>query len=160
MRSDGETLPCMRSELQALMDEYRAYHRHPANKRCHYVGVPLIVVSLVGLLSEVSLGPVSLALLVAAAAVLYGLRLSVILTIPFAVVVVASLLAAPVIPMPLEWGGFIVGWVFQFVGHYVYEKRSPAFLMNLRQFLVGPMWLVHEMTARKKRGVVVVDRGA
>ena len=71
----------MRSELQALMDEYRAYHRHPANKRCHYVGVPLIVVSLVGLLSEVSLGPVSLALLVAAAAVLYGLRLSVILTI-------------------------------------------------------------------------------
>jgi uncharacterized membrane protein YGL010W len=45
----------------------------------------------------------------------------------------------------LAWGlgGFVVGWVFQFVGHY-YEGRKPAFVDDLAGFLVGPMFVLAE----------------
>ncbi|MDP1165166.1 Mpo1-like protein, partial [Klebsiella pneumoniae] len=40
-------------------------------------------------------------------------------------------------------GSFVVGWVFQFVGHY-YEGRKPAFVDDLVGLLVGPMFVVGE----------------
>ena len=36
---------------------------------------------------------------------------------------------------------FIIGWVFQFVGHY-FEGRQPAFLTSLIQLLIGPLYLL------------------
>jgi uncharacterized membrane protein YGL010W len=40
---------------------------------------------------------------------------------------------------------FILGWIFQFVGHAVYEKRQPAFLKNALHLLVGPLWILNDM---------------
>jgi uncharacterized membrane protein YGL010W len=39
------------------------------------------------------------------------------------------------------WGIFIVGWIFQGIGHAVYEKKQPSFLSNVRHLLIGPFWL-------------------
>jgi uncharacterized membrane protein YGL010W len=36
---------------------------------------------------------------------------------------------------------FVVGWIFQFVGHAI-EGNQPAFFRNPVYLLVGPMWLV------------------
>jgi len=53
-----------------------------------------------------------------------------------------------VISLPLfffnwRWalGLFVVGWVFQFVGHLI-EGNQPAFFRNPVYLLVGPLWLV------------------
>ena len=35
---------------------------------------------------------------------------------------------------------FVVGWVFQFIGHLI-EGNQPAFFRNPIYLLVGPMWL-------------------
>ena len=43
---------------------------------------------------------------------------------------------------------FVLGWVFQFVGHYVYEKKSPAFARNLVHLLVGPLWILARVIGR------------
>ena len=136
------------AELSSLFEDYAAYHRHPANKMTHYVGVPLIIVTLVGLLSRISLGPVNLAVPVAVAAVLYDLRLSVKLTLPFAALIALAFVVASALPNAILWAGFLGGWLLQFVGHFVYEKKSPAFFKNLEQLLVGPLWLVREATRR------------
>jgi uncharacterized membrane protein YGL010W len=34
---------------------------------------------------------------------------------------------------------FVVGWVFQFLGHY-YEKKPPEFLKDWRFLFVGLRW--------------------
>jgi uncharacterized membrane protein YGL010W len=47
---------------------------------------------------------------------------------------------------------FIVGWIFQGIGHTVYEKRSPAFLKNLLHLLVGPIFLVNEALHVREMG--------
>jgi uncharacterized membrane protein YGL010W len=39
---------------------------------------------------------------------------------------------------------FIVGWIFQFVGHAV-EGNQPAFLKNPLYLLVGPWWLIRRL---------------
>jgi uncharacterized membrane protein YGL010W len=38
---------------------------------------------------------------------------------------------------------FIGGWVLQLVGH-AYEGKRPAFLSNLFQLLIGPIFLMAE----------------
>ena len=75
------------SDLARLFEDYASYHRHPANKLCHYIGIPLIVFTLMGLLWRLS--PV-VAVAVALAVVLYDLRLSVRLTLPFAAFLLLS----------------------------------------------------------------------
>ncbi len=36
---------------------------------------------------------------------------------------------------------FIVGWIFQFIGHAI-EGNQPAFFRNPVYLLIGPMWVV------------------
>jgi uncharacterized membrane protein YGL010W len=58
-----------------------------------------------------------------------------------------------VVSLPLffwDWrwalGLFVVGWVFQFVGHAI-EGNSPAFFRNPLYLLVGPLWLARRALA-------------
>jgi uncharacterized membrane protein YGL010W len=43
---------------------------------------------------------------------------------------------------------FVVGWVLQGVGHYVYEKNSPAFFRNFAHLAVGQLWILAKATGR------------
>ncbi len=54
-------------------------------------------------------------------------------------------LAARRLPWPLALGVFLAGWIFQFIGHGIYEKRAPAFLTNLTHLLVGPLWVLNHL---------------
>jgi len=40
-------------------------------------------------------------------------------------------------------GIFVVGWVFQFVGHY-FEKKKPAFVDDLIGLAIGPLFVLAE----------------
>lgn len=41
---------------------------------------------------------------------------------------------------------FVVGWIFQFVGHAI-EGNQPAFLKNPVYLLIGPLWIVRRAAA-------------
>ena len=41
---------------------------------------------------------------------------------------------------------FVVGWILQFVGHWI-EGNSPAFFRNPVYLLVGPLWLARRALA-------------
>ena len=69
------------------------------------------------------------------------------LTVPFAILILVSFPISRYLPVPALWAGFIVGWILQFVGHIVYEKKSPAFFTNVRQLLVGPLWIIGTLGA-------------
>jgi uncharacterized membrane protein YGL010W len=49
-----------------------------------------------------------------------------------------------------EWlavgiGTFLVGWVLQFLGHY-FEGRKPAFLDDVSGLVIGPLFIVAELS--------------
>jgi CRP-like cAMP-binding protein len=41
-------------------------------------------------------------------------------------------------------GLFVIGWVFQFVGHVAYEHRKPAFVDDVIGLLIGPLFVLAE----------------
>ena len=45
-------------------------------------------------------------------------------------------------------GLFVVGWILQGVGHWVYEKNSPAFFRNFVHLAVGQLWILAKALGR------------
>jgi uncharacterized membrane protein YGL010W len=43
---------------------------------------------------------------------------------------------------------FVGGWILQGVGHYVYERNSPAFFRNFVHLAVGQLWILAKATGR------------
>lgn len=143
----------MSPTLRSHFADYAAFHRTPGNQACHYLGIPLIVLSILSLMSQVTLGTlggytVDLAVVVLAILTVYYLTLDAVLAV--AMLFVAAVLIAIGRQIPVSWavGLFVLGWVFQFVGHYAYEKKSPAFYKNLTHLLVGPLWILAKAVGR------------
>lgn len=130
--------------LQALFAEYDESHQTRGNKVCHALGIPMIVVSLYGLLALVKLGPFDLgmAAFLGMSAFYFVLewRLAILMLLAGA----GCYMLGTFIP---AWGLvtlFVVGWIFQFIGHGVFEKKRPAFLRNIPHLLIGPLWFVND----------------
>jgi len=139
--------------LRTHFADYAAFHGTAGNRACHYVGIPLIVVSLFGLLAQVPLFTAAglaftLAEAVLVVATVYYLTLDVTLGLMMFAVSVVSSLVGRGLGVPLALALFALGWIFQFVGHYVYEKKSPAFYRNFIHLLVGPLWILAKATRR------------
>jgi uncharacterized membrane protein YGL010W len=143
----------MRPALQAHFSDYASFHRTPGNQACHFVGIPLIVLSLFALLARVPLFElggftVTAAELVLLAATAYYLTLDVALALIMLGTSIVLAAAGRRVPLSAAVSLFVLGWVFQFVGHYVYEKKSPAFYRNLAHLLVGPLWILAKVSGR------------
>jgi uncharacterized membrane protein YGL010W len=141
--------------LEDYMSQYAAYHRDRRNIATHLVGIPLIVLALTVLLSRPAVHLIGLwaspALLVALAATTFYLLLDVSLGVVMLVLLSLCLwFGAWVAAQPTGvWlsigaGGFIVGWVFQFIGHAC-EGRKPAFVDDLAGLVIGPLFVVAEV---------------
>lgn len=143
----------MSPTLASQFSDYAAFHATPGNKACHYVGIPLIVLTLFALLARVPVAAaggftITLAEVTIALATLYYLTLDKTLALLMLVVSVAFAMAGRFLPPLLAAGLFVFGWILQFVGHYAYEHRSPAFFRNLTHLLVGPLWILARATGR------------
>lgn len=144
--------------MKTLLDQlsnYADYHRSARNIATHLVGIPLIVMALFVLLSKpvwmIGAVPLSPAVLVAAASVLYYLRLNLgmglIMGVLYGLGLVLGFSVAALddtIWLIVGVSGFFVGWVIQFVGHY-FEGRKPAFLDDVMGLAIGPLFVVAEV---------------
>jgi uncharacterized membrane protein YGL010W len=143
----------MTPTLQSHFADYAAHHGTPGNRLCHSVGIPVIVLSVFALLGKVPLFAVGGFTVTAAEALLaavtaYYLTLDAPLALMMAAASAALLAVGRQLPLWLGLTLFAFGWILQFVGHYVYEKRSPAFFRNFTHLLVGPLWILAKATGR------------
>jgi uncharacterized membrane protein YGL010W len=139
----------MNTKINHLFADYASHHRTRGNKVCHRIGIPVIMFSLIGLLQYVVLWRAphidAAMLLITLATVTYFIwspRLALVM-LPLSVIMA---LAAMLLPLWLHVALFIGGWILQFIGHARYEKQSPAFLNNLLHLLVGPLWILEDLT--------------
>ncbi len=143
------------TSLEQNLTQYAAYHRDRRNIATHFVGVPMIVFSIVLALAVVSfpIGPVAvtLALVVSVAATLYYLRLDVVLGVTLGAILFLMCAGASEMThrmstaAALGWalGLFVAGWALQFWGHK-FEGMKPAFYDDVRQLLIGPIFVLAE----------------
>ena len=128
-------------KVDELFLRYGESHRHPANEAIHWICVPLITWSLLGLLWAAN--PLFAYLLIAVAIVFY-LRLSV--TIAIGMLAVVALMVYPLVllgpnVLVVSIAVFVLAWIGQFIGHKI-EGAKPSFFEDLKFLLVGPAWLL------------------
>ncbi len=141
--------PSRRRKIAAMQkahvfSEYGSYHADPRNRLCHFVGIPLIVLGLLGLFALVRLGPLNLAIDFAIATLIFYASFD-LLGAAISTAVFALLYAAAIhLPWSANVAAFIVGWVFQLIGHK-FEGNKPKFLENLTYLLIGPLYMFEEL---------------
>jgi len=127
--------------LDAWLDEYAESHQNPVNKTIHWICVPLITFSVLGIFWALS--PWVAVAFTAVAGAFY-VRLSLPLALGMLVLAAAMLAIISVLPHPF-WTSMVIfalAWVGQFYGHYVQGKK-PSFFKDLEFLLVGPIWLLN-----------------
>ena len=141
--------------LEDQMAFYAAYHQDARNKATHFIGVPLIVLSLfiplAWLRIDVGGVPITAAMVFAGVVLMYYFALDFALGAAMLVLNVVLLWAGHAIAglgTLQGWIGFAVlfvgGWILQLVGH-VFEGRKPALADNLFQIFVAPIFLCAEL---------------
>lgn len=143
--------------IQSLLDEYGESHQNHTNKTIHWICVPLIVLSVIGLFwaiptpavfDEVGKGWLNFGTIFASIAFFYYVALSPKLAVGMIVVVGAMIVTLyfidqSSIPMWLASVVIFVGaWVGQFIGHNI-EGKKPSFLKDVQFLMIGPLWLLH-----------------
>jgi uncharacterized membrane protein YGL010W len=143
----------MGDALRRHFADYAAFHRTTGNKVCHSFGIPIIVLALLSLLARVplvALGGFQLTLAEALIAlfVLYYLTLDLTLALVMLAAYLALDAAGRLIEPLAALALFVFGWILQGVGHWVYEKNSPAFFKNVIHLAVGPLWILARALGR------------
>jgi uncharacterized membrane protein YGL010W len=139
---------------QQWFDEYGESHRNKTNKAIHWICVPAIFFSSVGLFLAIPADYMgheyaNWATVVIAIGLLFYLRLSISIFLGMAAVSAASLWGS----YQIAHGGrehlaktcaaiFLIAWAGQFIGHKI-EGMKPSFFKDLQFLLVGPAWLLH-----------------
>jgi len=140
--------------LLAHLSQYAYYHQDRRNVATHFIGIPMIVLAIAVLLSrpnfsffDVSFTPAMIVVVLSSLFYLslhlvFGLAMSSLLILSF---FIADYLAAQttVIWLVSGLGLFIVGWIFQFIGHY-FEGKKPAFLDDVVGLIIGPLFVFVE----------------
>jgi len=132
--------------VDALLADYGSHHRVRGNVVCHAFGVTLIVFGIISILTAPRFGRFTMAEIAMAVLILYyatlETRLAAAMIAAFALLDAA---ARAVGDWRVGLAAFAVGWIFQAVGHALYEKNRPAFFKNLLHLLVGPLFLMNEL---------------
>ncbi len=143
-------------DIRTHFADYAEFHQTAGNKRFHRVGIPMIMLSLLGMLARWKLGSVAAMQLDAAMVlivlvqILY-LRMEWRLALLMLVVSILFYFAGAALPFVANAVLFVLGWILQFIGHSVYEHRQPAFLTNAVHLLIGPLWILNDVVPVVKR---------
>ena len=147
-------------KIDELLAEYGESHQDETNKIIHWICVPLIFFSVVGLIASIPSESVqrflgegnpyaNWAAVVLILVLIYYVSLSIPLSIGMMLFIVLCLywvrliVQSDIAPLWLvSIIVFVVGWIGQFFGHKV-EGKNPSFLKDVQFLLIGPAWLLH-----------------
>lgn len=140
------TLLHSKKSLQSWLADYAVSHQHPINKKIHWLCVPTIFASILGMGMS---WQAAFTLVLIALVMLFYLRLSTQLFIAMGMFVLFCLAAIVILPFGFKFyfGVFVVAWIGQFVGHKI-EGKKPSFFEDLQFLLIGPAWVANSLSEK------------
>lgn len=141
-------------KIDVLLNEYGQSHKNSTNKIIHWICVPLITFSLIGLLWTFPLSSdirhINFATFFVIFALAYYFYLSKLLML--AMLQISIIFFFIIHNLSIQLGHeifrktmisiFIVSWLAQFIGHKI-EGKKPSFFKDLQFLLIAPLWLLH-----------------
>jgi uncharacterized membrane protein YGL010W len=145
--------------IDELLAQYGQSHQNETNKGIHWICVPLIFFSIVGLIASIPAGWLAQvspgnpyanwATVMMAIVLIYYVTLSIPLGIGMAlfgglcVVIAIKITQANLAPLWVVCVViFVLAWIGQFYGHKI-EGKKPSFFKDIQFLLIGPAWLMH-----------------
>ncbi|MEY4295550.1 MAG: hypothetical protein RLY82_1238, partial [Pseudomonadota bacterium] len=130
--------------VDTLISHYGSSHTHPANELIHFIAIPLIMLSLCGLIYALS--PIALYVFISASLVYYA-RLSVVflismLTWSAAIIWIVEGMGSKLVPASIAI--FVGAWILQFIGHKL-EGKKPSFFEDVQYLWVGPLFVLSKV---------------
>ncbi|NCT08460.1 MAG: DUF962 domain-containing protein [Flavobacteriia bacterium] len=149
---------------QEYFDEYALSHQNKTNIAIHYLCVPLIFFSVIGLLMSIPTtflenlfglyNPLleNWAIVIGALLSIFYMRLGFwyfaqMLFVILLCVVLNFWLSNLTNLQNASLSIFIIAWLGQFYGHRV-EGVKPSFLKDLQFLLIGPLWVIQKIGAK------------
>ena len=149
-------------KLQTWFDEYAVSHQNKTNQLIHYICVPAIFFSIVGMFMSI---PATLftntfniqnaiignwATILLVIVLLFYLRLSfssfLKMFIFSAICLIGNRYLSNVFPLfYVSLTIFVIAWIGQFYGHKL-EGKKPSFFKDLQFLLIGPAWVFEKLT--------------
>lgn len=153
--------------LHQWFEEYAESHQNPTNKAIHYICVPAIYFSIIGLLLCIPtvflriISPLHEPLIDnwAVAALFFVLffysRLSLVMAVKVAIFSAICIALNYIIGFWFElWKVsvviFVLAWIGQFYGHKL-EGKKPSFLKDIQFLLIGPAWVIENIFTAKNK---------
>lgn len=137
-------------DIDILLARYAESHRNHTNELIHFVCIPAIVFSLLGILWAIH--PI-VALAVVGAALVYYFKLSRPFALGMAAMSAVMLVLLNMLPagtvLATSIGVFVVAWIGQFIGHII-EGKKPSFFDDLRFLLIGPLFVLSFLYRRMR----------
>jgi len=156
-----------RKLVDVYFDKYAESHQNDTNELIHWICVPLIVFSLLGLVWAIPFphlnflgqynGYFNWASFLIAFAIFYYYKLSPVLSYFMLLLIFAFTFGIIELETWGKAGGpalwlsclvvFVLAWIGQFIGHKI-EGKKPSFLDDIKFLLIGPIWLLHFVLLR------------
>lgn len=129
-------------QIVSLIATYSESHRHPTNEVIHFICVPAIVFSFLGMIWAAH--PLA-ALVVVLISLMYYLTLSATFAAGMLLMSGVMLWILYLLPQTqvlyLSIAVFVIAWIGQFIGHKI-EGKKPSFFDDLRFLLIGPLFVL------------------
>ena len=128
------------------LDEYSESHQNKTNKTIHWVCVPAILFSLIGIIAHFS---AMLTALILVLSLVFYARLDLVLAVAMAALLLVMAWLIYILPVGVGFyiAVFVVAWIGQFYGHKV-EGKKPSFFKDLQFLLIGPVWCMDAYLAK------------
>ena len=147
-------MPASKSADQ-WFQEYGESHQNKINKFIHWIMVPTIFFTVIGLLWDIPKMPwmegsiwINWATITLIPVFYFYFRMSIAIMLGMLIYTLLCLVLAywlsTSVDVPLWLLSlvlFAIAWIFQFIGHKI-EGKKPSFLKDLQFLLVGPAWLM------------------
>ena len=147
--------------IEQLIEEYGESHQNSTNKAIQWICVPLIMLSLLALISmipfpihDITLFSINSekvllnwTIIFLLFAVIFYLRLSISIAVGMLLIAIGMIASINWIALfdPTIWrlslSIFVMAWIGQFIGHKI-EGKKPSFFEDLQFLLIGPAWLL------------------
>ena len=137
----------MKKNINQWLNEYGESHQDPTNKKIHWICVPLITFTLLGLLSLINFSfnfnngtyNINIASLLIIFAVIFYYRLS--KTISLGMLFITGISMYYIQKLEIMYSKeylilmyviiFVIAWIGQFIGHKI-EGKKPSFLKDIQ----------------------------
>ena len=152
---------------QNWFKEYAVSHQNPTNQAIHYVCVPVIYFSIIGMLMSIpapflqEITPIKHPILANWATVFILFILFFYWMLSFKIFIIMlffSVFSVAVNYFLSQYVSlfyfnlllFVLAWIGQFYGHKI-EGKKPSFFKDLQFLLIGPAWVFEKMFTKRNR---------